>query len=190
MRRTFDARHPRVMPRSYAVAMDPQVRRGPVTLPAPVTKALAWARIDFAPDHHQPRMLGLVLATVVALAGSLAADAVLVAVGTAVFPSTQGYVHFQFGDYGKLTVIGVLIACVGWPVVTRISSAPRRLFLRLAVLVTLILLLPDVWLLLRSQPPEAVAVLMCMHLAIAVVTYNSLVRLAPVGHPRGAHAPN
>jgi hypothetical protein len=56
-------------------------------------------------------------------------------------------VHFQFSDYGKLTVIGVIIACAGWPVVTRVSSQPRWLFLRLA---------------------------------IAVVTYNLLVHVAPV----------
>ena len=36
-------------------------------------------------------------------------------------------------------------ACVAWPIVTRISSAPRWLFLRLAVLVTLVLFAPDVW---------------------------------------------
>jgi len=32
----------------------------------------------------------------------------------------------------------------------------------------------------QGQPAKAVAVLMCMHVAIALVTYNALVRLAPV----------
>jgi hypothetical protein len=32
----------------------------------------------------------------------------------------------------------------------------------------------------KGQPGKAVAVLFVMHLAIAVVTYNALVRLAPV----------
>jgi len=143
-------------------------------------QTLGWARIDLAPTHRQPRAIAVALATVVALAGSLAADAALVAIGTAVFPSTKGYGHFQFSDYGKLTVIGVLIACAAWPVVTRITSSPRWLFFRMAIAVTLVLLLPDVWLLARGEPAKAVAVLMCMHLAIAVVTYNSLVHLAPV----------
>jgi len=106
-------------------------------------------------------------------------DAVLVKIGTTVFPSTHGYVHFRVSDYGKLTVIGVLIACAAWPIVSRITSTPRWLFVRMAVAVTLVLWLPDVWLLLRGQPPEAVAVLMAMHLAIALVTYNALVHLAP-----------
>src|SRR6201998_2026296 len=118
------------------------------------------------------------VATVVSIAGSLAVDALLVVIGQAVFPSTKGYAHFQFADYSKLTVIGVVIACLAWPVVTRISSAPRWLFLCMAVAVTLVLWLPDVYILALGQPPEAVAVLFVMHLAIAVVTYSCLVYLA------------
>jgi hypothetical protein len=115
----------------------------------------------------------------VSVAGSLAADALLVFIGTRVFPSTTGYVHFRFSDYATLTVIGVLIACAAWPIVIRISSAPRWLFFRLAVAVTLALWLPDLYLLIRHQPVRAVAVLMVMHLAIAIVTYCTLVRVAP-----------
>lgn len=172
--------------------MDPVIERGarrerPATL---LDQLMAWARVDFAPAHRQPRNAAVVVATVVALAGSLAADALLVVVGTAVFPATRGYVHFRFSDYAKLTVIGVLIACAGWPVVTRITSSPRWLFFRLAILVTLVLFLPDAYLLLRGDPPDAVLVLMTMHLAIALVTYNSLVRLAPVRRRRrGARPP-
>ena len=136
-------------------------------------------KVDFAPTHRQPSGARVVLATAVSLVGSLAIDAALVAIGEAVFPSIKGYVHFQFSDYSKLTIIGVIIACVAWPIVTRISSAPRWLFLRLAIVVTLVLFLPDLYILKQGQPPKAVAVLMCMHLAIAVVTYNALVHLAP-----------
>jgi hypothetical protein len=88
-------------------------------------------------------------------------------------------VHFRFSDYGKLTVIGVALACMAWPIVTWISSSPRWLFARLAVLVTLFLWLPDLFILAKGQPPKAVAVLMVMHLAIALVTYNTLMHLAP-----------
>lgn len=137
-------------------------------------------RIDFAPAHRQPSVARLLLATVGSIVGSLAADALLVVIGQAVFPSTRGYPHFQFADYSKLTVIGVLIACAGWPVVTRISSAPRWVFLRLAIITTLVLWLPDLYILHGGAPGRAVAVLMLMHLAIALVTYNLLVQLAPV----------
>jgi hypothetical protein len=140
--------------------------------------------VDFSPRHRQPRAPAVAVASVVAVGGSLAADAVLVAIGTAVFPSTEGYVHFAFADYAKLTVIGVLIACAAWPVTTRVTAAPRWLYFRLAVVVTLVLWLPDLWLLVRTAPPPAVAVLVCMHLAIAVVTYHALVHLAPVRRPR------
>ena len=142
-------------------------------------RSLTAVRVDFAPEHRQPTPFRLALATVVALAGSLVADALLVALGKAVFPSTKGYAHFQFTSYAKLTIIGVLIACAAWPVVTRVSSAPRWLFSRLAVLVTLVLLLPDVWLLHKHQPGRAVAILVVMHLAIAFVTYFALILLAP-----------
>jgi Family of unknown function (DUF6069) len=143
-------------------------------------RAASLIHLDFAPQHGQPSAWRLLLATVASVAGSLGADAILVAIGTSVFPSTKGYVHFQFSDYGKLTVIGVLIASAAWPVTTRITSQPRWMFLRMAVLVTLVLWLPDVYILHLGAPPRAVAVLMVMHLAIAVVTYNVLTRVAPV----------
>jgi hypothetical protein len=143
-------------------------------------RTLDLVKVDFAPAHRQPSALRVVLATIVSLVGSLAVDAALVAIGQAVFPSTKGYAHFQFSDYSKLTVVGVIIACLAWPIVTRVSSAPRWLFFRLAILVTLVLLIPDVYILKQGQPAKAVAVLMCMHLAIALVTYNALVHIAPV----------
>ncbi len=40
--------------------------------------------------------------------------------------------------------------------------------------------LPDIYLLYRGQSGDAVAFLFLMHLAIALVTYNLLVHLAPV----------
>src|ERR1700728_4128349 len=105
-------------------------------------------------------MLRVALATVVSVGGSLLADAALIAIGTTVFVSTKGYVHFQFHDYAKLTIIGVLIACAAWPVVTRVTSAPRWLFFRLAILVTLVLWLPDLYILHMGQSGRAVGVLM------------------------------
>jgi hypothetical protein len=157
----------------------------PVQLPFGLDRALRLVRVDFAPRHRQPPAGLLVTATVLSLAGSLGADALLVAISERVFPSTRGYGHFQFSDYAKLTVIGVIIACAAWPVVTRISSAPRWLFFRQAILVTLVLWLPDLYILYRGAPGRAVAVLMVMHLAIALVTYNCLVHVAGV---RSAHS--
>jgi hypothetical protein len=156
----------------------------PVEVPPSLGRALGVVRVDLAPAHRQPSSLQLAIATAVSVAGSLAVDALLVVIGQAVFPSTKGYVHFQFSDYAKLTVIGVLIACAAWPIVTRISSDPRWLFFRLAIAVTLVLWLPDLWILHLGQPVQAVVVLMLMHLAIAVVTYNSLVRISAIRSAR------
>jgi hypothetical protein len=148
--------------------------------PTLLSRALESTHVDFPRSTPQPSVLSLVIATVASIVGSLLADAALAAAAVRMFPSTRGYPHFQVADYSKLTVVGVLIACAAWPAVTRISSTPRWLFFRLAVLVTLFLLLPDIYIYLKGQPAEAVAVLMAMHVAIALVTYNMLVHVARV----------
>ena len=145
-----------------------------------IDRTLAIARVDWSPSHRQPSVARLAVATVIAVLGSLAADAILVAVGTHVFSGTAGYEHFRFNDYAKLTIIGVLGGAAGWPVLTHISSAPRWLYGWLMVLISLALFLPDAWLLVRGQPPRAVVVLMAMHVAIAVVIYCAMVFVAPV----------
>lgn len=152
------------------------------TLPLPpsVRRLLAFVKIDFAPKHRQPAWGMVAVATAVSLVGSLVADWLIVKIGTAIFASTKGYVHFQFHDYARLTIIGVIIACAAWPVTTRITSAPRWVFFRMAVLVTLVLWLPDLYILMNGAPGKAVAILMVMHLAIALVTYYALVYIAPV----------
>lgn len=160
--------------------------------PDVIDRVLSWFKIDFAPAHRQPRWWRVGLATVLAIVLSLAACAALVAVGEHVWPATKGFVHFKFSDYAKLTVIGVLIACAAWPIVTRVSSAPRWLFFRAAIVVTLVLWLPDLWIWHKGESAHGVAVLMVMHLAIALITYNLLVHVAPVREVRrvrrGRHA--
>ena len=145
-----------------------------------IDRTLGIARVDWAPSHRQPTPARLVVATVMAVTGSLAADAILVAAGTRIFPGIAGYGHFRFDDYAKLTIIGVLIGAAGWPVLTRISSAPRWLYGWLTILISLALFLPDAWLVIRGEPPTAVAVLMAMHVVIAMVIYCAMVFIAPV----------
>jgi hypothetical protein len=145
-----------------------------------VERARSLSRFDPAPGHRPPHAAAVAVATVLSVALCLLADALLAKIGTAAFPATKGYVHFRFSDYSKLTIIGVIIACLAWPVVTRLTSDPQWVFIRLAVLVTVFLLLPDLYIWLQGQPGRAVLVLAAMHLAIALITYNVLVRLAPV----------
>src|SRR5487761_2333178 len=99
---------PQQAPHSVALVNDPassSLDRG----------ALARWGFDFPAGRALPRTWRFMLATVLAVLLSLAACAALVVVGTAVFPATAGYGHYQFADYSKLTIIGVVIASFGWP---------------------------------------------------------------------------
>ena len=148
-----------------------------------ISRAMEFARVDFSPRHRAPRAVAVVIATVASLVLCLLADWLLAKAAVAVFPATKGYGHFQFSDYSKLTIIGVLIACAAWPIVARVTSDPRWVFFRLAILVTVVLLLPDLYIWLNGQPGHAVLFLAFMHLAIALITYTMLVRVAPVREP-------
>lgn len=138
------------------------------------------ARIDLAPSHDQPSGISLAIATVASLVVSLALDTLIAHGAVHVFPSTRHFSHFHPGDYATLTVIGVLVACAAWPAVTRVSSAPRWLFSRCAVAVTIVLFLPDALLYARGDNPKGVLALAVMHVAIALATYNILVHVARV----------
>jgi hypothetical protein len=156
---------------------------------SPGDRMMGLARIDPSTGHARPEIARLAVATALAIVGSLLADVLLVAVGTHLFPATKGYEHFRLADYATLIVIGVVAACVAWPIVARISATPRWLFFRLACLVTLVLWLPDLVLVVRHQPVRAVVVLMIMHLAVALATYQCLVRVAPATQLPVAGAP-
>lgn len=120
------------------------------------------------------------VATVAAVALSLLADAAVVHFTTSHYAATRHFSHFRAEDYATLTVVGVLMACGAWPIVTRITSSPRRLFFRLAVPAVAFLWLPDLWLLARGENLRGIGALMVMHLAIALITYNLLVHVARV----------
>jgi hypothetical protein len=138
-----------------------------------------YFRLDFPWGKAQPGPIRFVAATVIAVAGSVLACWILVKAAIAVMPSTAGYGHFQFGDYTRLIVIGVVAASIGWPLITLVSSRAKRLYFWLAVLVTVVSLAPDLWIIRQGQPIRAVLVLMLMHFAVAVVTYPVLVFGAP-----------
>jgi len=149
------------------------------TTTARVPRAIReYFRIDLPGLRAQPRAGRFALATLVAVVGSVAACALLAIAGAALFPSTRGYEHFQFADYTKLTVVGVLIACAGWLVACALSSRARRLYLWAAVAVTIVSFAPDVWILMRGQSAEGVFVLAIMHVAVAIITYVAVVFIA------------
>jgi hypothetical protein len=121
----------------------------------------------------------LVLAAVTALVVGVAACAVVAAIARALWPSLAGYAHLRLSDYGPLAAAGVLGAAACWPVVVARSATPRKTYLRLAIVVSVVLLGPDLYLLAVGSPLRAVAALVVMHLALAALTYPIMVGLAP-----------
>ena len=63
--------------------------------------------IDFEPEA-QPAWWRVLVASVVAIVGSLIADALIAAAAIAIWPHLKGYQHFLFTDYATLTIIGVI----------------------------------------------------------------------------------
>ena len=59
----------------------------PTQLPPSLERPLSLVRVDFTPAHRQPSAVRVIAATAASIAGSLAADAILVMIGTAVFPA-------------------------------------------------------------------------------------------------------
>jgi hypothetical protein len=143
-----------------------------------IEHALVYMKLDvFNPRPRVPlgRWLG---ATAVALTLALLGDTVLARLAAQLQPSLSNYPHFQFHDYAKLTIIGVVFACVGWLALAFVGYEPRWLYFRLSILGTLVLYLPDLWLLVRGQPAAAVGTLVVMHLAVIVAIYFSMTVIA------------
>ena len=116
--RFFDHPHPGVPAREYPYLHESRC----LTM---LKQIMSLARLDLSPPHRPPAPGRMSLTTAASVIGSFLVDALLVLIGEAVFPGTKGYVHFRFSDYTKLTVIGVIIACVAWPVVARAPEAIR-----------------------------------------------------------------
>jgi hypothetical protein len=127
---------------------------------------------------------------VVAVFGGLLVCFALARLVTSADPSIASYGHFQFSDYSRLTIIGVIAACIGWPIVTLLSTTARRLYLWAAILVVVVSLAPDLWILHLGQPVVGVATLALMHIGLGLVTYPAMVFIAPqcvrVAAPRSA----
>lgn len=149
-------------------------------------RLLTAAHIDLPRGSAQPSLWRFVVATLVAIIGSLLACWLLAAAAEQLVPATRGYEHFRFADYAKLTIIGVVIASLAWPVVTWFSSRARGILLVLAILVTVASFAPDVWIGMQGQPAAGVLTLALMHVALLVITYPALVLIAPQRTKRGA----
>jgi hypothetical protein len=144
-------------------------------------RAFRLAGINPSPKAAPPTHRRLAAAGLAAVVVSLVADIVLAAAGRAAFTVPVSFSKFSFGSYGLLTVLGIAGATATWGAVTRLSSRPKWLLTRLAVLVSALFLIPDFLLLgTPANPTGPVVILMLMHLAIAAITYTALIKVAPV----------
>lgn len=142
-------------------------------------QAMRVTRVDFKPSSRQPSIILTALGIATGVLLSLLVNMLIVHLAIGLWPALGDYEHFRLSDYGRLTVLGSLIACAGWPVLTRISSAPVRVYLLIAALGTLVLWLPDLYILLvLHEPARAVATLMAMHLAVPFVSCVSMLVVA------------
>lgn len=155
-----------------------------------VRLAVRVTRLDLRPSAVQPSLLRTVAGVVAGVVLSLGVNWLLVRFAMMLFPGLAGFPHFQLSDFGRLTVIGALIACVGWPILTRLSSSPGWIYAWCAALGTLVLWLPDLYIWGHlHEPGRAVMVLGTMHVAVVVVSCLSMVVIA--GMPgRAASAPD
>ena len=141
--------------------------------------AARLTRLDFRPSAPQPSIPLTALGMAVGVLLSVAVNMLIVHAAIRLSPGLAGYEHFRFFDYARLTVIGALIACAGWPVLTRVSSAPARVYVAIAALGTLVLWLPDIYILfVLREPARAVATLMVMHVTVPFVSCAGMVAIA------------
>jgi hypothetical protein len=150
-----------------------------IVIPAEVRKFATALRADLPGVAGLRNLLRFLLAAVLSVILSLLACAGVAAATIAAVPSLGGYEHLRWPDWTKLTVIGIVLASLGWPLACAIWSRARRPFLILTVLVTVVSLVPDIWILRQGQPAGGVLALVVMHIVVAIVTYPTLVLVAP-----------
>jgi hypothetical protein len=145
----------------------------------PLQFAIRVTRLDLRPSMTPPSVARTLVGIAVGVVLSVSVNWLIVRAGVAIFPATASFPHFRFADYGRLTLIGAVIACAGWPIVARLSSSPGWPYGWIAVLGTLALWLPDlyIWAVLK-EPGHAVLVLATMHLAVPLVSCLSMVTIA------------
>ncbi|GAB3679862.1 DUF6069 family protein [Angustibacter aerolatus] len=123
----------------------------------------------------------LATATLLAVVVGVAACALVVAVARAA-GAGEGFTPFTI--YPAYVAVGTVLAAVGWYLVGRRATAPRRLLTRLVPAVLVVSLVPDVWLGVSRAIPGttwgAVAALAAMHVVVAATAVSVLTRFAPL----------
>jgi hypothetical protein len=127
-----------------------------------------------------PAAAAVPVAVVAAAAAAIAADAII----AHHLGAPQDFKPLQVGSFAGLTVVGVLAGAIGWTIVRRRASDPRRVLARLVPAVIAASLIPDLALaagkLYAHTTWGGVAALMLMHLAVAACAVTAYRLLMPL----------
>lgn len=134
---------------------------------------------------HRPSTARLAFATILAGALSLATNLAIARVGQDILGVSEAFQPYQ--SIPALTISAVVLGAVLFWVLSNRAKHPRRTFIRIALAVLLLSVLPDGGLLVGSAPGatvRAVGSLMAMHVATALIVVSLLLRVGPVADER------
>ena len=123
------------------------------------------------------------ISTLIALGGSLIANALLVAIILPLTSTPSSVMTFHVaGPTGVFTTIGVIGAAIVLALLRRFSTNPNNVFVWVAVVVFLLSLLPDIFVhhlgpMFAQITAGGAILLMTMHLACALITVYALIAL-------------
>jgi len=129
--------------------------------------------------RQAPSGRDVVLAAVVGAVGATVA-AFLVALVAIALGAPDDAQQLQPSAFIPFAVFGAVVGALGWSIVLRRSSSPRRLLPRLVAGVMLVLFLPDVLIAASGSATWGTAVaLMVMHVVVAAVLVPVYARFMP-----------
>jgi hypothetical protein len=122
-------------------------------------------------------VVGLLGAAVV----SIAVNALIALIAGNFIPAGAERTGLALGEYAPATVIGLLLGTLGWYLVRRFASAPRRVLRVLVPTVVVLSWIPDLGILAAGAAVANSLALMVMHAVVAAVAVPVLARVLPVG---------
>ncbi|MFD4668130.1 DUF6069 family protein [Lentzea sp. NPDC058450] len=122
-------------------------------------------------------VVGLLGAAVV----SIVVNALIALVAGKFVPEGTERVGLALAEYAPATVLGILLGTLGWYLVRRFASNPRRVLRVLVPVVVVVSWVPDLGILAGGAAPVNSLALILMHTVVAAATVPVLSRVLPLG---------
>ena len=122
-------------------------------------------------------VVGLLGAAVV----SIAVNALIALVAGNLIPEGTERMGLALAEYAPATVIGILLGTLGWYLVRRFSSNPRKVLRVLVPAVVVASWIPDLGILAGGASIVNSIALILMHVVVAAATVPTLARVLPLG---------